>query len=123
MSRVDRTAQHLIGIANQEPCSAFEKTSNTLVQSKRTAKIRRRISLGTLLLCLFQECKLGRDLLEETQKETTGKESDGELRTLLWCAWGAQEATCQLPALRQGLQLCVLLLGSWVIGAQAPREF
>lgn len=31
MSRVDRTAQHLIGISNQEACGGFEKASSAQV--------------------------------------------------------------------------------------------
>ena len=70
MSRVDRTAQRSIGIANQEPCDGFEKASSTQVRGKRAAKTRRKTALGTLLLCLFQQRELGRAVL----KETPGKE-------------------------------------------------
>lgn len=75
---MDRPAQHLVGINNQEPCSGFGKASNTLVQGKRDATTRRRINLGTLLLCLVQECKLGRGMLKEAQKATPGKEWGSE---------------------------------------------
>lgn len=74
VGRVDGTAQRSVGIANQEPCGGLEKASSAQVQGKRAAKTRRQTNLGTLLLCLFWQCKLGRDVLKETPKEPPGKE-------------------------------------------------
>lgn len=74
MGRADGTAQLSGGIANQEPRGGFEKSSSAEVQGKRAAKSRRKTNLGTLLLCLFQQCKLGRGVLKEVLKETQGKE-------------------------------------------------
>lgn len=74
MSRVDGTAQGSVGITNQEPCGGHEKASSAPVWVKIAAKTRRKTNLGALLLCLFRQCKLGRDMPKETPKKTLGKE-------------------------------------------------
>lgn len=82
---MDRTAQHWIGITNPEPCSGFEKASNTLVQGKRAAKTRRRINLVTLS---FPGVQTGKRHAEGNPEGNPWKGMGirGGLRTLLWGA-------------------------------------
>lgn len=89
----------MVGISNQEPCSGLEKASNTLVRGKRAAKTRRRINLGTLILHLFQECKLGRKPLARNG----GQRGSGDPAVV---CLGSSGSHMQLPALTGAAAPC-----------------
>lgn len=107
-------------ITNQEPCGGFEKASSTQVQGKRAAKTRRKTNLGTLLLRLFQHCKLGKDVLKETLKETLGKEMGirckVEGHVMVWLGSSESHAPTPQPSDR-GCNSVFLCWGGWIVCA------